>query len=264
MKSLSGWIASSMMAVSIVTTSAAAQTVGEPRVGSDGRVSNWRTEAQTNLETRQAGSPGRDLSPGQLNARVLGKCAFINNYWCTKQLREDGKSIQETKWDDSIPPYGDDKDHAIFKNAEAGARAAVRNLRTKYFREKDPRRTLRGLYCEQAPKSGCVGDVVGPDGKTCLLGTNPCDKNAAKMASELGVSADKPLALFVGTNPDRARVNRVFVMGYLRRLSRDELSVNGAPRVWAREAIIDRGIQREYNDKLKGLLKARRPAAAGT
>ena len=93
---------------------------------------------------------------------------------------------------------------------------------------------------------------------------SPSDRYAAKMASELGVSADKPLALFVGTNPDRARVNRVFVMGYLRRLSRDELSVNGAPRVWAREAIIDRGIQREYNDKLKGLLKARRPAAAGT
>ena len=231
-------------AVALIGSAAAQQ---QPRYTTDETVSNWRSEARAHLEIGDGGPTNKPVVAGQVNRRVLGRCALINNYWCTKHPKGD-------RYEGTVPPHQRARtEEATFAMAEAGARAAVRNLRSKYFfgQNKDgkPLRTVRQLSCAQAPSDGCRGDIVDASGR-CTKGRNDCNGNAVRLAQAMGVGPDEQLQLFQGANPVTARAT-TRLRSYLRALSAIELTPDGRPRtlrIWATRALIERGIRREHED----------------
>jgi hypothetical protein len=223
------------------------------------RVSNWQAQARANLEIRERGSAVRAVRAVDLATRRVGRCIYINNYWCTKQPVGYEVAKLSSMWEGSIRPYVDKNEHAIFKDGVSGARAAVRNVRSKYFNRATPVRTLIGLYCSQAPGSDCIGSLRNANG-TCTIGPNTCRTNAEAMARNLGVSADKPLPFFIGSNEYTARAS-VWVRRYLHQLSRDEISAPGGPRLYAKRQTIEVGIEEERRAKLRDLNKPKKPTS---
>jgi hypothetical protein len=154
-------------------------------------VSNWRTEALTNVHITEA----------EIAARG-SRCMKLNNYWCLKGVGANGT----VGWDGGLGV--DDDGHAAFRSAVHGARAAARNLRTAYT--KRGRKTAWDIMSVYAPPNDCVGGERNrrPNG-TCRHGKNPTATYAAQVARGITDDIRADLRLFT---PEGAATENLHVL----------------------------------------------------
>lgn len=136
-------------------------------------VSNWREQASKSLE----------IDSAKLDVLGEKRCVKLNNYWCLKDMN----------WNGSL---GRDSDrHAAFQEAELGARAAARNLRTAYFLR--GRKTAFEVMSTYAPPTDCIGSNAArlKDG-TCKNGYNPTLKYATTIAGKINKGPHDDMELF--------------------------------------------------------------------
>lgn len=205
-------------------------------------VPNWKSEAKKNM--RRIDRYGHETRVEDVDLRLAPRCVRINNYWCLKQPDDDF-------WFGSIGV--DDGGHARFKTSVAGARAAVRNLRTWYSERN--LRTLRAISYQQATLGDCIGsDGVGVKayGK-CLFGKNKPEQYAKDLETWMNISRKKRLILF----DSKGRLTPTGIL-LLRQMSRLENGIKKqTDKFIAKEELIRAGAvweKRDFDKKLEGKL----------
>lgn len=126
--------------------------------------------------------------------RALPLCARHMNFWCLK-------TPGPVYW---LGQTGQDaRNHAIFAEAQYGARAFFRLMHTYRFRH--GLTTSNEIFGRYAPASDCIGSVPrNPATGACPRGENPTWIYARNIASALGLEPDDPIGLFISeTEIDR-------------------------------------------------------------
>lgn len=155
--------AMSFLSLALVLASAGgqsrAQTAGAAFDPVERSVSNWRSEAATNLDLDEDSAAALI---GGAEPKGVGRCVRLNNYWC----------IKGAGWNGMIA--ADSEGHAAFSSALEGATVAALLLR-RYYLEFD-RKSATAIVSRWAPPQ-CGGPVstarIGATGRLGLLHRAP-------------------------------------------------------------------------------------------
>lgn len=209
----------------VIGLSAPYSAVGEGAVfdPTTNTVNNWRKEALENLRIKDKDDNERAVSEQDftVNGKSL-RCISMNNYWCVKALG--------WKWDGQIAL--DDAKHAAFESAIMSARAAARDLRTKYITR--GYKSAYAIMTQYAPPNDCIGDILNPD-KSCKYGKNPTEKYSQWIIRGITTDIRQDLNLF-----DSAGLATSNLRVVLKNMARVEVGP-----FTAAESTIDAGIRLE-------------------
>lgn len=151
--------------------------------------------------------PDRKLTSATFTEQELAAngmlCIRYNNYWCMKSAGWDGETGK------------DGRNHAIFSDSVYSARAAAKQLRTWWYRDK--RRSAFDIMSKYAPPDDCVGSVGKPP--NCPYGINPTEQYAQTIAAAVQKKSGDDLGLFKADG----KMNRTVAIPLLQAIARFEL-----------------------------------------